>query len=239
MLIKHLVEVLGYSRRRVADLIKNSQVIVNDEMATSFSQVVSDKDAITVSGKTIRLNSHGGCVTLAMNKPKGILSATEDKREKTVLDILPPQYKNIGLFPAGRLDKDSTGLIILTNDGDLAYELTHPSFEHEKEYYVACSRPLTNIEKEKLENGVNIYESGLTSPAKVKKLHIGDLPYNYSVTIHEGKKRQIRRMFASISNPVQELKRVRISNLMLPEELAFGQFYVVDGSTLKLKQGRK
>jgi len=222
-LVKYLVETFGYSRRRAVDLIKKSQVIVNGEMATSFTQTISFGDEVSVGGQKTTMTAGVQTITLMMHKPKGVLSATIDAREKTVLDILPTNYRNLGLFPAGRLDKDSTGLLIITNDGELAYRLTHPSFELEKEYYLACSRPLTDREVIKLEQGVDIYQGGRTSLAKIKSLTIDHLPFHYSIVIHEGKKRQIKRMFATLGNPITELQRVRVGRLVLPHHLLAGQ----------------
>jgi len=232
-LTKYLVETYRISRRQATEAIKNSQVIVNGEIAQSFGMLLREGDSIFFRDRSSIFSFKSQTIILMMNKPKGILSATASKRDKTVLDILPPFYKDQGLFPAGRLDKDSTGLIILTNDGDLAYELTHPSFEHEKEYYVSTSHPLTDADKKQLERGIVIYEGGLTAPAKIKNLTSDYLPYHYSVTVREGKKRQIRRMFAAVDNTVKDLKRVRIASLVLPVDLAEG--YVRPVSTLLVR----
>jgi 23S rRNA pseudouridine2605 synthase len=149
-----------------------------------------------------------------LNKPAGILSTTSDERgRKTVIDILPAVYRDKGLYPAGRLDLDSTGLLILTNDGDLAYKLTHPRFEHEKEYYVYINGELTAAEKERLGKGIML-DDGMTYPAKVTRIKSSP-PYNYSITIHEGRNRQVRRMFSELGHVIYALKRVRIGSLTL------------------------
>ena len=220
-LVKYLVRSFYISRRKAAIAIKAGKVTVNGRIAENFTMLINENDSIIYDGicKEVKLQTKN--LTLIMNKPKGILSATTDKREKTVLDILPAKYKKIGLFPAGRLDKDSTGLVILTNDGDLAYKLTHPSFEHEKEYYVATATNLSTKEQKQLQDGVDIY-GGHTAPAKIRALNKTMVPYNYSIIIHEGKKRQIRRMFSVVNNNVLELKRVRIGNFVLPKDLAEG-----------------
>ena len=148
-----------------------------------------------------------------INKPAGILSTTEDERGgRTVLDIIPEKYRKLRLYPVGRLDKDTTGLLLLTNDGELTNRLTHPRYEHEKEYFVQISGTLKTDEKQKLERGI-LLDDGITALAKVKE--VGIKPFNYSITIHEGKKRQIRRMFARLGYQVLALKRVRIGNLTL------------------------
>jgi 23S rRNA pseudouridine2605 synthase len=113
----------------------------------------------------------------------------------------------------GRLDKDSTGLLLLTNDGDLAYRLTHPKFEHEKEYLVQINGQLGKVERKKLEQGIKL-DDGVTSPAQVREVNSAP-PYNYSLTIHEGKKRQVRRMLEALGYRVLALKRVRMGNLNL------------------------
>ena len=140
----------------------------------------------------------------------------------------------MGLHPVGRLDKDSTGLILLTDDGDFTYRLTHPKFEHEKEYLVRIEGDLSAEEKTRLEKGL-VLEDGRTSPAQIKKLNMPD--YNYSITIHEGKKRQVRRMFARLGYRVLELKRVRLGPLGIGG-LAVGETRELTPRELKaLKKG--
>ena len=130
----------------------------------------------------------------------------------TVTDLLPAKYKDKRLYPVGRLDKNSTGLLLLTDDGELTYELTHPKFEHEKEYLVAIGTKLKQYEKRKLEQGIML-EDGMTYPAKVRT--INEPPYNYSIIIHEGRNRQIHRMLAEMGYKVRALKRIRIGKLTL------------------------
>jgi 23S rRNA pseudouridine2605 synthase len=186
---------------------------VNGAIVQSFNEPVDPAgDIIAIDGKRISVTAEP-LVYLMLNKPKGVISSTGDKRgAKTVIDILPQKYRRIRLYPVGRLDKDSTGLIILTNDGDLTLRLTHPRFEQEKEYLVRLGQNLNPEDKIKLEKGIHL-DDGKTSPAKVK---VSKYPsFSYSVTIHEGRKRQVRRMFAALGYRVLELKRVRLSNLRL------------------------
>jgi len=148
-----------------------------------------------------------------LNKPSGIMSTTSDERgRRTVIDILPEKYRHLRLYPVGRLDKDSTGLLLLTNDGELTNRLTHPRFEQEKEYLVSISDKLKTEEERKLEQGIEL-EDGLTHPAAIKEVDLP--PFNYSITIHEGRKRQVRRMFESLGHPVLALKRIRLGSLNL------------------------
>jgi 23S rRNA pseudouridine2605 synthase len=201
------------SRRRIAAVIKRGGVAVNGDIVQSFNQPVDPvRDVITIDGKPVSATEEP-LVYLMLNKAKGVISGTGDKRGgKTVIDVLPERYRHIRLYPVGRLDKDSTGLILLTNDGDLTFRLTHPRFEQKKEYLVRIEQALKPEEKTKLERGVCL-DDGKTSPAEIKALK--SPPFSYSVTIHEGKKRQVRRMFAALGYRVLELKRIRLGGLRL------------------------
>ena len=212
-LIRALTEAGAGPRRRMAEAIKQGKVKVNDQTAESFTQPVdTEKDRITLDGKTVDLKA-GATVCLVLNKPAGVVSTVSDeKRRRTVLDVLPSQYKKLRLYPVGRLDIDTTGLLLLTNDGDLTYRLTHPRFEHEKEYLVRIKGKLTAAEKQQLERGLRL-EDGMTHPARVKE--VAALPFNYSITIHEGRKRQVHRMFERLGHPLLALKRERIGKLKL------------------------
>ena len=211
-ILKLLTESGLGSRRKMADAIRNGKVKINEVVAESFLQPVNpSKDIILYEGRKIE-TSPEQTVYLMMNKPKGLLSTTDDERgRRTVMDSLPEKYRNLRLYPVGRLDKDSTGLLLLTNDGTLTHHLTHPSFEHEKEYLIQIEGKLTTAEKSILARGIKL-EDGLTSPAVIRELR-QNLPYNYSLTIHEGKKRQIRRMFANLGYMVLALKRIRTGKL--------------------------
>ncbi|MFH1002886.1 MAG: pseudouridine synthase [Chloroflexota bacterium] len=200
-------------RRRLADAIREGRVTVNGTVAEDFRQPVDTAtDHITVGGQPVNLKPPPA-VYLLMNKPAGVLSTTRDTRgERTVIDLLPPRYRRPGLYPVGRLDKASTGLLLLTNDGELTYRLTHPRFEHEKEYRVQLARRLEPEQKGQLERGIKL-EDGLTYPAVVREA-AAPTP-SYHITIHEGRKRQIRRMFQSLGHRVLSLQRVRLGSLAL------------------------
>jgi 23S rRNA pseudouridine2605 synthase len=212
-LIKALTEAGIGSRRHMAEVIKQGKVTINGKTAESFTQPVNtESDRVTINGKAVELKPDE-MVCLMLNKPIGVVSTVSDEKGRpTVLDILPVRYKKFRLFPVGRLDIDTTGLLLLTNDGDLTYRLTHPKFEHEKEYLVQIKGSLTSGEKTKLEHGIRL-EDGLTHPARVRKVTL--TPFNYSITIHEGRKRQVHRMFERLKHPLLALKRVRIGNLKL------------------------
>jgi 23S rRNA pseudouridine2605 synthase len=213
-LLKALAEAGLGSRRWIADAIKNGRVKVNGEPVENFRHPVNpEADRVSVNGKLVDLRPRR-TVYLMVNKPAGILTTTSDERGRsTVLDILPEKYHRLRLYPVGRLDKDSTGLLLLTNDGELTYRLTHPRFEHEKEYLIHIDGVLKPEEKKKLEKGVEL-EDGMTYPVVVKEIK-SQPPFNYSITMHEGRKRQVRRMLANLGYQVIALKRIRMGNLTL------------------------
>jgi 23S rRNA pseudouridine2605 synthase len=212
-LVKALAEAGIGSRRRMAEAIKQGKVKVNGVTAESFNHPIDPaKDRVVFDGKPVNLKAEK-IICLMLHKPEGIVSTVSDEKSRqTVLDILPQNYRRYRLYPVGRLDIDTTGLILLTNDGDLTYKLTHPRYEYEKEYYVAINGVLKNEEKQQIKTGL-LLEDGMTHHAKIRE--ITETPYNYSVTIHEGRKRQVRRMFEHLKHPVLALKRIRIGNLQL------------------------
>jgi 23S rRNA pseudouridine2605 synthase len=235
-LIKLLAAAGIGSRRQLASAIKKGSVKVNDKIAESFNQPVdSQKDNVTLDGKPVVLNSEK-LLYLMLNKPKGIVSTTEsDRGETTILDLLPAKYRMTRLYPVGRLDKDSLGLVLITNDGELTFHLTHPRFQHEKEYFVQIPGTLTIDQKNNIERGVELSD-GRTSPARIRPLKLQ--PFNYALVIHEGKKRQVRRMFASLGFQVIELKRVRIGGLQLGD-LAEGTTRELTKEEVRLLKNRR
>jgi 23S rRNA pseudouridine2605 synthase len=200
-------------RRQLADAIRQGRVKVNGKVVEDFSYLLNvETDRISIDGQLVDLKPKQK-VYLMLNKPKGVMSTTSDERGRpTVIDILPENYRHLRLHPVGRLDKDSTGLLLLTNDGELTYRLTHPSFEHEKEYLVSINTRLQESEKLQLERGLKL-EEGTTHRAIVKE--VDGKPFNYSITIHEGRKRQVRRMFKHLGHRVLTLKRVRMGSVRL------------------------
>lgn len=202
------------SRRWLADAIREGRVEVNGKVVEDFRQPVNvETDRLLIDGRSVDLKPRQ-VVYLMVNKPKGVLSTTSDERgRRTVMDILPNKYRNLRLYPVGRLDKGSTGLLLLTNDGELTHRLTHPRFEREKEYLVSLRGRLQPGERRKLEQGLEL-EDGMTHPAIVKEMEALS-QFNYSMIIHEGRKRQVRRMFDHLGHHVLALKRIRMGNLSL------------------------
>jgi 23S rRNA pseudouridine2605 synthase len=213
-LLKVLVAAGLGSRRQMAQAIQDKRIIVNGNIVEDFSHSVNpESDTILFDGVLVNGKAEPDLI-LMLNKPAGIISTTRDERgRRTVIDILPRQYRSLRLYPVGRLDKNSTGLLLLTNNGNLTYRLTHPRFENEKEYLVQVNGKLTEYEKNIIEKGV-LLDDGMTYPAILKE-YSTHAPFNYSITIHEGKKRQVRRMFESLGFHVLALKRIRIGVIQL------------------------
>lgn len=204
------------SRRKAEDAITAGQVFINGRRARLGDKVNPETDKIKYYGKLILPQPEK--IYLMLNKPKGVVVSKKDPRgRKTVFDLLPPELKT-RVWNVGRLDFDTEGLLILTNDGELTQTLAHPKYEHEKEYEVITDLEPTEGQLEKLRGGVTI-ATGLTYPAKAKirneKIYL---------IIHEGKKRQIKRMFDAIGLAVTGLKRIRLGKLVLPENLPAGAF---------------
>jgi 23S rRNA pseudouridine2605 synthase len=203
------------SRRKAEEFITSGQVFINGKKAKLGDKVDPEKDVVKVYGKIVKPAEKK--IYLILNKPKGVVvSKSDPRRRKTVFDLLPANVKS-KVWNVGRLDFDTEGLLILTNDGTLTQELSHPKYEHEKEYEVTTQEEPTEHMLERLREGVEI-ATGMTWPAHVKTKSGKIL-----ITIHEGKKRQVRRMFSTVGLTVTNLKRVRINKLKLPADLTPGQ----------------
>jgi 23S rRNA pseudouridine2605 synthase len=207
------------SRRHAEQLITAGKVKVNGKVVTELgTKVDAAKDKVEVDNKKIQLQK---LTYLIMNKPKRTMTTRHDPRaRKTVFDLLPSNLRNV-VWPVGRLDFDTEGLLLFTNDGELTQTLTHPSNEHEKEYEVVLDKELSAGRIEKIETGMMI-DGKKTSPAKLRTN--GTTVY---ITIHEGMNRQVRKMFGSLGYTVRNLKRVRIGKLKL-NDLAPGQFKAIE-----------
>lgn len=206
------------SRRQAMDLVQSGRVAVNGKKVVEPSFPVTEDDAVTVDGQEIR---DTGVVYILLNKPAGYVTTKKDPFAKaTVLDLLPPQYK--GLHPVGRLDKDTEGLLLFTNDGDLTHALTHPRHELEKVYAVVVDGHLRKEHAKKLEEGI-VLDGRKTAPAKVKELSWLKEKTKFRITIYEGRKRQIRRMLGELGFKVVSLRRTAQGPLRLGD-LAVGQW---------------
>jgi 23S rRNA pseudouridine2605 synthase len=200
------------SRRKAEELIKQGKVTVNGEVITELGVKVSPKDHIEVNGIRIERETP---VYFLLYKPRGVITTVNDeKNRKTVLDFFPNVEQRI--YPVGRLDYDTSGLLIMTNDGEFANLLTHPKYKIDKTYVAKVEGIPTKEDLKKLQKGVKL-DDGVTAPARVKLLS-SDRKKNTSIvalTIHEGKNRQVRRMFEAIGYPVLKLKREQYAFLTL------------------------
>lgn len=194
------------SRRKAEEYIEQGLVKVNGEVATLGQKADPEKDTIEVDGQV--LQDRAEMLYYLMHKPVGVETSNVDRSQsRTVRDLLPKDLQG-KIYPVGRLDKDSSGLLLFTNDGVLAYRLTHPSFYHEKEYEVTVEHELYDAQLDKMAKGM-IISGEKTKPAKVKRLG----KKNFRIALTEGKNRQIRRMCQKIGAPVVTLERVRIVNI--------------------------
>ena len=205
-----------YTRKEIKKLISQKAVYVNGEEVKK-PECKYDETAISlrINGEEIELRQH---IYLILNKPKGYISATETPSDKTVLDLVPYKYKYRSLFPAGRLDKDTTGLMLITDDGDFAHNILSPKKHVQKEYEVTIDIPVTIEMSEGFRNGVNLNDGECKSAI----LEITG-EYTAKVTLTEGRYHQIKRMFGCFGAKVVELNRIRIGNLYLPEDLELGE----------------
>ncbi len=194
------------SRREGEKHIKAGIVSINGEIVTRLgTKVDPERDRVEINGKPVKsiLNP----VYIALNKPKGYVSSCRQKDARTVLDLLDISQR---VYPVGRLDKDSTGLLLLTNDGKLHFKLSHPSFNHEKEYEVTVANPIPDSSLQRMAQGMLIMGKK-TRPAKIGRIS----SKRFSIVLKEGRNRQIRRMVRKLGTRVTGLKRIRTSNIRL------------------------
>lgn len=205
-----------WSRREVRDWIKGGLVTVNGAPVRDPGQkIIQETDRVAVKGREITLRRN---LYLMMDKPAGVVSASRDDGCPTVVDLVPPELKRPGLFPAGRLDKDTTGMVIITDDGALAHRILSPKSHVPKVYLAHIDSFITNAMIQGFAQGIPVGEEGVTLPAELVALDL-DLA---RVTLREGMYHQIKRMFASYGAKVLELRRVSMGGLVLDGTLGPG-----------------
>ena len=204
------------SRSGVREVLKAGRVRVNGEAIRDAAFPVTENEEILLDGKHLdtRLTRH-----LLLYKPAGVLTAKEDNRQQTVMDLLPPVYTSLGCMPVGRLDKDTTGLLLLTTDGELAHRLITPERHVDKVYLATVDGCLSDADVEKFAEGIPLKDFSCL-PAKLEILS----PNLGRVTVREGKYHQIKRMFGAVGKPVLTLHRQSFGPLALDESLAPGEF---------------
>jgi 23S rRNA pseudouridine2605 synthase len=208
-LAKYLATAGVASRRAAEEIIRGGRVTIDGTAVTDPATAVDGTEAIAVDGTPV--TQAQATVVYAVNKPLGVVSTASDPQRRPTVVGLAPETETRRLYPVGRLDIDTTGLILLTNDGELAHRLMHPSFEVEKTYRATVrNAPVRDRALRALREGVEL-DDGTTSPAKVRRIAADTL----EITIHEGRKRQVRRMCEHVGHPVQRLERVQFGPLTL------------------------
>lgn len=216
---KYLADMGLGTRTEVKKDIKKGRISVNQEIVKSPEyKIDTQTDVVLADGKEI---AYEELVYYMLNKPQGVVSATEDRRDKTVLDLIQKK-KRKDLFPVGRLDKDTEGLLLITNDGELAHNLLAPKKHVDKKYFVCLKNVLSEENRKKLEEGVDIGEDKLTMPSQVSFLN--EEKDQIEIIIREGKFHQIKRMFHAVGNEVVFLKRLSMGSLVLDEKLLPGEY---------------
>lgn len=220
---KYLADMGEGTRQEVKKYIRRGSVTVNGELVRSPERKVDERDQVCLDGRKV---SYAAEEYFMLNKPAGVVSATEDKRDRTVLDLI--QYKKRkDLFPVGRLDKDTEGLLLITNDGALSHRLLSPRHHVDKTYYVEVQGHVTEENRAAFQRGVNIgteEEPLVTMPARLEILEAGQSLSRVRLTIREGKFHQVKRMFLSQGMEVSYLKRESMGSLRLDDSLAPGEY---------------
>ena len=220
------------SRAEAKKIIKKG-ILINDILIKSPDYKVDEiNDQVILDGKRLVYQKY---VYIMMNKPQDTISATEDAIEKTVVDILKEEDRIHKVFPVGRLDKDTEGLMLLTNDGELAHKLISPKKDVEKKYYVEVSGELKNEHLEIVKTGVILEDGYKCKPARLEILESSENKSRANIYITEGKFHQVKRMMKSIGATVTYLKRLSIGSLILDENLKLGEYrYLTDDELNKL-----
>lgn len=221
------------TRKEVKEILKRGKISVNGIFIKDGRIHINEKkDIIKYEDKVV---GYKPFVYIMMNKPAGVISATEDNHHKTVIDLLNDKYRTYDIFPVGRLDIDTEGLLLLTNDGVLSHNLLSPKKHVSKKYYVKIAKPLSENDVKILENGIKLEENFITKKAKVEIISEDSCENDDNqvyITIYEGKFHQVKRMFKAVNNEVLYLKRVKMGNLSLDENLKLGEYRELTGKDL-------
>ena len=220
------------SRKDARKLIKDAAVSVNSKVCLRAEELVDPEvDDIDVKGYNFTAKEH---IYIMLNKPQGVISATTDPAKKTVIDIIPPELKRRSLFPAGRLDRDTVGLLIITDDGAFAHRIMSPAHHVFKTYEATLSFPIDENDIRKLEEGITLGDGTECLPAKAKAFTTANGLPAAEIKIREGKYHQVKRMFHALGNNVEHLKRIQIGSLKLDTSLAEGECREMTDEELEL-----
>ncbi|MBS4216750.1 rRNA pseudouridine synthase [Bacillus sp. FJAT-49711] len=232
MRIDKLLSNIGYgSRKEVKKILKNGNVTVNGMVIKDAKcQVDPFADVVFLFGEEVQYREF---IYLMMNKPAGVISATEDNRDKTVIDLLNEEEAIFNPFPVGRLDKDTEGLLFLTNDGKLAHQLLSPKKNVPKTYFAVIDSPVTEDDVETFAKGVTLDDGYEAKPGRLVILKSGKYS-DIELTITEGKFHQVKRMFEAIGKKVVFLKRISMGPILLDETLENGEYRELTGEEVQL-----
>ena len=221
---KFLTNNTELTRSEAVKAIKLGRVKVDELVITKNDLKIDEsRSKVFLDGNVIKYDKY---IYIMLNKPSGIVSATNDKNERTVVDLLPEVYSKRGIFPCGRLDKDTVGLLILTNDGANAHRLLAPKNHISKTYEFVCELPLTEDIIKAIEAGVVLKDGYKTKPCKIEKIS----NISGKITIFEGKYHEIKRIFGAMGNKIIFLKRVSFGNICLDNNLMYGEFRELNDS---------
>lgn len=234
MRLDKLLSNMGYgTRKEVRQLLKNGAVRVNDKIEKkSGAHIKTEVDKVTCLGEPVVYREF---IYLMMNKTQGVLSATEDTRDKTVVDLLSDEYRIFKPFPVGRLDKDTEGFLLLSNDGKLAHNLLSPKKNVPKTYYAHVTGVVTEEDIEDFNNGVMLDDGYITKPGKLHIIKSAETS-EIELTITEGKFHQVKRMFEAVGKKVVYLKRLSMGPISLDETLSLGAYRELTTEELELLQ---
>ena len=221
--IDKILSNLGYGTRKdLKKIVKNGMVQVNGVIIKdSAMKVDPEKDKIVINGEEIFYREF---IYLMMNKPAGVVSATFDNKDETVIDLLEVEHQVFEPFPVGRLDKDTVGLLLLTNDGDLNHKLISPKYHVDKVYYAEINAPITEKDIKAFENGVTLDDGYTCKEAILEIQNASDEGSEIVLTIQEGKFHQVKRMFEAVGKKVTYLKRIEFGTLPLDDDLEEGEY---------------
>lgn len=227
---------LGYgSRKEIKQAVRKGLIEVNGELVKDNGiQVDPESDRIIVNGEEIFYRKY---IYLMMNKPDGVVSATVDNRDETVVDLLEVEHQVFNPFPIGRLDKDTVGLLLLTNDGELNHRLISPKWKVDKIYYAKIDKKVTEDDVKKFKKGITLDDGYLCKEAKLEILNDTDEGSEVMVTIQEGKFHQVKRMFEAVGKNVVYLKRVEFGSLKLDEDLEEGEYRELTEEEINILKG--
>lgn len=227
---------LGYgSRKEIKQAVRKGFIEVNGELVKDNGmQVDPENDKIVVNGEEVFYRKF---IYLMMNKPDGVISATFDNRDETVVDLLEVEHQVFNPFPVGRLDKDTVGLLFLTNDGELNHRLISPKWKVDKVYYAKINKKVTEDDINKFKKGITLDDGYLCKEADLKILNATDEGSEVEVTIQEGKFHQVKRMFEAVGKEVVYLKRIEFGTLKLDEDLEEGEYRELTDEELAVLKG--